>query len=292
MEQETVANPEPVAETVTQAPEAEQPTDDNATLETEAPESEQPEEGQAPIEDDFEDMEWEGKAFKAPKGLKDGILRQSDYTKKTMELANERKEWAAHQAATQSFTKDVGKIYNMDEQIQQYEQVDWHAWHASNPQAAEQARFNLQVLRDQRDQLARSVQSRAQEQEAKAEQEYANRISQDLSSLSKPDPAVGWDGKFTPEVKSKLENVARSLGYSDERLARADATDVKALHLMALGKEYLKQQRAVAKQPITEAQPVPKVDRGRGNVSGDPANMDMERYAQWRKAGGGGGARR
>jgi hypothetical protein len=290
MEQETVANPEPVAETVTQGTEAEQPTDDNAPEVIETNE-EQPE-GQAPVEeDDSEEVEWEGKTFKAPKGVKDSILRQSDYTKKTMELAEQRKAWTSSIEANRAFTKEVGKLMHMNEQMQQYEQVDWQAWHAANPEAARSAHFNYTTLRDQRDNLARNIENQAREQDAKAEQETATRIEQDLATLSKPDPKTGWDGKFTPERKAALENFGRSLGYPDEALARANANDVKTLHAAMLWMEHLNKQRANAKQPITQANPVPKVGGGRVMTT-NPADMDMERYAQWRKQGGGGGKKR
>jgi hypothetical protein len=291
MEQETVATPEPVAETVTQAPEAEQPTDDNQPLDTEQEQLE----GQAP-EDEFEDADWEGKPFKAPKGfkdfLKDGVLRQADYTKKTMTLAEQQKAWTAEKAATEAFTREVGTVMHMDDQLAQYEKVDWQAWYNSDPKAAEAARFNYGILKENRDNLARGLEAKVQERNAQAEQEYANRIEQERAVLSKPDPAMGWTGKFTPELKTELDTFARSQGYSDEHLARATALDVKTLNLAMIGMKTLKQQRALAKPPLTEAQPVPKIDRGRGNITGDPGAMDMERYAQWRKAGGGGGARR
>lgn len=288
MEQETVATPEPVTSPeATQASEAEQPTDDNAPLESEQEQLE----GQASVDDDSEDVEWEGKSFKAPKGIRESLLRQADYTKKTMALAEQQKAWTAEKAAHQTYLKEVGQIHHMNEQLAQYDQVDWQAWHASNREAAEAAWFNRNILKENRDNLARGLEVKAREQEAEAEREFATRVEQDLAALSKPDPKVGWDGKFTPEVKTKLETVARELGYSDDRLARADALDVKALHLMALGKEYLKQQRAAAKPQITEAGIVPKVDRGRGNLTNNPAEMDMERYAAWRAKGGGGGRR-
>jgi hypothetical protein len=288
MEQETVANPEPVAEEVTQAPEAEQPTDDNAPGELTIDEQNRQDQIDAPaVDDDSEEVEWEGKTFKAPKGVKDGILRQSDYTKKTMELAERQKAWTSSIEANRAFTADVGKLMTMDEQLQQYEQVDWNAWHASNPEAARSAHFNMQTLRDKRDSLARDVNARAQEQEANAAREYETRISQDLAILSKPDPKTGWDGKFTPERKTALENFGRSLGYPDEALARANANDVKTLHAAMLWMEHLNKQRALAKQPLGEAKPVPNVGAGRGNIVSNPADMDMERYVQWRAKGGG-----
>lgn len=278
MEQDIVTNPEPVAEEA--APETE-------VTEEEVTEGEEQEQPEAAPDDDFEDVEWEGKSFKAPKGAKSAMMMHSDYTQKTQGLAAERKAWASSIEANRAFTKDVGRLMHLNDQLQQYEQVDWQAWHANNPQAAQNAHFNYQTLRDQRDQLWRGIESRSQQESAQAEQAFATHMSQETAALSKPDSSYGWDGKFTPERQAELNTFAKSIGYSDEALARVNAKDVKTLHLAKLGQEYLKQQRAAAKQTKAEANPVPKVGGGRGNITGNPADMDMERYAQWRKAGGG-----
>lgn len=290
MEQETVANPEPAAEEVTQTQEAEQGTETDESIEQEQPE------GQASEEDDSEDTEWEGKSFKAPKGLKDflkeGVLRQSDYTKKTMELADRQKAWTSSIEANRAFTADVGKLMVMDDQLQEFGKVDWQTLSAQDPARAQSLWFQYQQVRDNRANMAGDLERRSREQEAKAEQDYATRISHDLATLSKPDPTTGWTGKFTPELKAKLETFGRSIGYTDEHLSRASANDVKTLNLAMLGQEYLKQQRALAKQQKPEAQPVPKIEKGRGNViQGLSDRLSVEewnrrRQAQVDKAGG------
>ena len=46
-------------------------------------------------EDDTEEVDYEGKKYRVPKDIKDALLRQSDYTRKTQELAEHRNQVSA-----------------------------------------------------------------------------------------------------------------------------------------------------------------------------------------------------
>jgi hypothetical protein len=276
MEQETVTNPEAVTE---EAPETE-------VTEAEALETEEQEQPETPApEDDFEDTEWEGKTFRAPKGAKSAMMMHADYTQKTQSLAAEKKAWAESVEADRTFTHDVGRLMTIDERLEQYSKVDWQAFNANNPQGAQAAYFEYQQLRDQRSSLANDLNHRSQQKAAQAEQEIAAQMSQEHAALTKPDPAYGWDGKFTPERQTALSTFAKSQGYTDEQLARVTARDVKTLNAAMNWANHLKQQRAAAKPPATEAKPVPKVEKGRGNVkTGLHDDLSPEEWVRRRNA--------
>ena len=53
-----------------------------------------PDEGQP--EDDTEEVDWDGAKYRVPKPLKDALLRQADYTRKTQELAEQRRTVEQH----------------------------------------------------------------------------------------------------------------------------------------------------------------------------------------------------
>ena len=71
----------------TEQPETDQSSDDAQDLDTQGADPE------------FEEVEYEGKRYALPKELKDAILRQSDYTRKTQELAQQREQSTAEIAA-------------------------------------------------------------------------------------------------------------------------------------------------------------------------------------------------
>ena len=93
-------NPEPGVDS-TPAPEADayddQPSDELADGE----QSDEP----APVDEDAEEAEYDGKKFTGPKGIKEAILRQADYTRKTQEVAEQRKQVEAQAAQVQQFAQ-------------------------------------------------------------------------------------------------------------------------------------------------------------------------------------------
>lgn len=90
-------------------------------------------EAQEPAQSDaLAEIELEGRMYQVPKELKDGYLRQSDYTGKTQDLAALKKNVEAQKAfiETQAQWNHVsaeaqGAIRILDNQIGQYKTLDW-----------------------------------------------------------------------------------------------------------------------------------------------------------------------
>ena len=125
-------DPKPIPKQVpVQAPVVEEQTDQvpeqpEATSEAEVPAETAPE---------FEEVEYEGEKYQVPPKLKEAIIRQSDYTKKTQEVAEQRKllSHAREQIEVASlqnqFSKSVepelNEIRQLDSQLSAYENVNW-----------------------------------------------------------------------------------------------------------------------------------------------------------------------
>jgi hypothetical protein len=80
--------PKPQPQQVRQAVQPDEQTDQAPTPEDATNESPQGEDSTAPS---FEEVEYEGELYQVPPKLKEAIIRQSDYTKKTQEVAETRK---------------------------------------------------------------------------------------------------------------------------------------------------------------------------------------------------------
>lgn len=108
--------------------------------ETEAPEqtTEEPEAtSEAPAETapDFEEVEYEGEKYQVPPKLKEAIIRQSDYTKKTQEVAEQRKliehkeeqlKIAAMQRDFEQYVQnEVSELRELDSQLKMYDNINW-----------------------------------------------------------------------------------------------------------------------------------------------------------------------
>src|SRR5688572_14468037 len=112
---ETIASEEP-AETPA-GPEVET-TPAQEPVNLEAPvEGAEPEAPAEPV-DELDEIEFDGERYKIPKKLKNGFLMQSDYTRKTQEVAEERKAIAAAKEAakqeaeaSRAHAREIGMVH-------------------------------------------------------------------------------------------------------------------------------------------------------------------------------------
>jgi len=85
-------------------------------------------------EDDSEEIEFNDKAYKLPKDIAEAVKSmRSDYTTKTMSLAEQRKAFEAQSEFHQKHIADVAKVVALNERLAEYDQVDWNALSDSDP---------------------------------------------------------------------------------------------------------------------------------------------------------------
>lgn len=121
-EKEPKKEPKPKAEDEDESEEDDEPEDDDEVTpdEDEDDDTEEPKRKQAkPPLDDTEEVEHEGKTYRVPKELKESFLRQSDYTRKTQELAQERQ--VVHQTYAQA-TQSIQQVQAAQETLMQFAQ--------------------------------------------------------------------------------------------------------------------------------------------------------------------------
>ena len=130
--------PESIAEVEAPAPiETVVETEDTISLETEMEiEGQEGSELVEPVDDD-EEVEWNGKKFKAPKGLKEGVLMHADYTRKTQEVAATRKELEdraeriTQQAkASEEEISARAELHAVSQELDRYKDFGWAEYQA------------------------------------------------------------------------------------------------------------------------------------------------------------------
>jgi hypothetical protein len=239
---------------------------------------------QPEVEDPLDDVEYNGKQYKLPKELKEALLRQEDYTRKTQDVANQRRQVEQMiQAKAQEFQLQQqtiqGQAYliSVDQQLAQYNGVDWQRLSVEDPAEASRLYIARGQLAEHRQQVAAKV---AQEQQALMhvqQQELYQRMQEGAQVLSRDIP--GW----SPEVgKALIEYGARSFGFEPAELQGVDdPRAVKVLH-----KAYLYDQMMAKKdaKPQPQAKPVTTVKGGKssGAPTGYHKNMTDKQYAEWR----------
>lgn len=179
--------------------------------------------GDGQPEDDSEEIDYEGNKYKVPKALKDGFLRQADYTRKTQEVAEERKALAtrasevAQQAEILSLTsQDRANLTLVDQELNRLANTDWSAYDTSDPQVAAwvaQQSMQYAQLEAAKRGLEGSISKAESEYRASSERIVANAISQAGGLLAKE-----VDGWSTELANNLMLFAANEFGVSGEEL--------------------------------------------------------------------------
>lgn len=235
--------------------------------------------------DDFEEFEWEGKAIRAPKGLKDGVLMHADYTRKTQEVAatrkelEERAERISQQAqATEEELSHRATLHHIDAELKRFEGFDWQQYQQArlqDPLAADEAWNYVQHLRAQRNEAATSISQAESARHATAQQETAKRLHETEQFAR----SRGWSA----ETDKAVIEFATSKGITPKDLQNAmNPTVYEMLYLARLGEQTLKKGMAA---PKPGPQPAPlQVVGAKANPPARKslADMSMDEYAAYR----------
>lgn len=183
-------------------------------------------------QEDGEEIEFEGKAYKVPKEIKEALLRQADYTQKTQAVAEQRKavEEKAQllnqreQLMGVAFEKAV-ELREVQNRLSQFEQIDWQSLADSDPAQATKLNLAYQQLQRQAQQkYTELTQTQAQQEQLNAQQRQQMLVEAQKELRTRlPD--------FTPEVAEKIKSTAREYGLTDQELASViDPRHVHILH--------------------------------------------------------------
>jgi hypothetical protein len=265
---------QPVPEQPTEEPqeEAEVPTDD---VEAEAePTDEQEAEVEEEVEQSEEDevpailkLKVNGQDVEKPLEEVVALAQQGlDYTQKTQQVAEQRKELEAYaesiKAQEQAFQQqmqlnnvlieDVAKITALDQQLNQYANVNWQQLSDSDFVEAQKLFFTYNQLQQERSTLVSQFEAKKQEVVQKQTQLMAEKIAKGKEVLAKEIP------NWSPETNQALLSTGKEYGFSDAELnSIVDPRHVKVLH-DAMQWRKLQQKDSIVKKKVSSAKPVVK----------------------------------
>jgi hypothetical protein len=227
----------------------------------------------------YDTVQYEGKEYSVPKELKDAFLRQADYTQKTQEVAQSRQalEQQQHefQQAVQMQRQNIqsyAQLFALQNQLSEYNGVNWDLFSAEQPQEAQQAFIRYQQLKDATGNLAQQL----QQQEAKSLQMQremtVRRVEQGKAELERD--IKGWNSTMAMEVAK----YGQSVGASPEALKFIEPYQVKILRKAML---YDQSMKKATKPEEPALKPSIKV-RGKANVNKDPDKMSTKEWLAWR----------
>ena len=175
--------------------------------------------------------------------LMKGYSRESDYTKKTMDLSNQRKEVESLQsnlkkefdAVKSSRSQYALQLEELSKNLKQEENIDWENLYQTDP--AEYVK--LKADSDRRKEtlgLAQQEQMRIQqEQRSEQEQVYNNYIAKERKILAEKLPVYA-DKDKSAEFTKRLSSFAKESGYTDQEIAMM--VDHRAVLLLADAYRY------------------------------------------------------
>lgn len=249
------------------------------------PSVEYAEEEQAEPAEAFETIEFDGKQYQVPAALKGGFLMQADYTRKTQELAEQRRgledvasHIRQHARASDDEITSRAALVALDTALEQYGQVDWERLAADDASAAQQHWMRYQTLKEQRGQIVDDLYHRQGWRAQEAQQETVRRFEETQDFARRH--IKGW----SPDLDLQIIEFARSKGATDQNLRDAMSPLVyNLLHLARIGEQALARTTAPRTSSAAAARPLSLVG-GRSNPAAGKslADMSMEEYAEYR----------
>ena len=273
--------------------------------EEETEESEEPEgDDEEPTED--EEVEEDEDSQEQPKSLKlkvngeeldkplDEVIALAqqglDYTKKTQEVAEQRKALEEYAQTVkvqeevfmqqvqlqQALIGDVAQLTAVDKQLAAFNDVNWQELSDNDFVEAQKLFFTYNQLQQQRGQLATELEAKAQQIQQTQAAKMQEKIAQGKEILAKEIP--NWSRETTQE----LMTFGKEYGFSDDELGTIiDPRHVKVLHDAMQWRKL--QKNSVAKNKVSQAKPV--VKPGAKDTKQEATSANRQVREQLRKTG-------
>ena len=271
-------------------------TDEEETEEPEGDEEETEEEDdgdeeEGAEEDEEPDEDPEEVVYTTPEGdevtleeLKRGYLRQSDYTKKTQEIAQARQQaqtaFEALEQHNQTVAEHLSLALNIVEpQLAELAQTDWDSL-ASNDAyeyAEKRAQFDQAQARYQR--LQEAAQMTIQQEQERAQIKRAEYLRKEQSKLQMAMPDLG-DPKKGPALAKSIKEYALSMGLNEKEASNiTDHRLVVMLNKARMYDELSQSSLSAAKKKISKS---PKKVARAGQTS-SKAEINQHRKTEQRQ---------
>lgn len=253
-------------------------------IETEETTAEPEEDAQDDPWKGYVEVEIDGKTYRVPEEVKDGYLRNEDYTRKRQADAEFRRSLDAKAAEIERM-REVSEEelqarsakMGIAAQLKQYETVDWDQFETNDPLGATQHFRRYQQMKDAQQQIDQFLDQTQKTRTEAAEREIATRVQETTEYARKN--LKGW----TPELDEKLTSFAvTELGFSKDELVRAINPKVyQTLYLAHLGQQTLSKQSAPPKPKAPPPAPLTTVAAKGGAVRKTPATMSVDEMAAY-----------
>lgn len=244
---------------------------------------------QEQIAEEDEEIEIGDRKVALPKSLaatlKSERMMNADYTQKTQAVAEERRQVAAEREQNQrqvrdqqQYMQEMAAVVAVDQQLAQYNALDWNALIESDPVRAMQLQQQQKALEGRR---ATAIQSLTQKQQQFAldkQHSFAKQVQDAADYMKREIPG------FSPERSNTLQQYAVKDGMPAEAVTKAIVKNpviAKWMHKAELYDKLLSKQ-AQKPPPVAEVKPAIRVGSN-ATVKRDPTKMSDTEFATYRR---------
>lgn len=256
----------------TPAPQEAEQTDVQPTTEEAADE-------QAPEDDGYVDLELEGEVVRVPPKLKEGYLRNADYTRKTQELAQLQKQSLAvmqqqeligkFQQETKAEQKALAQVQS---ELERYKQIDWTnldtETYIKTKGYIDQLKDKANDLNQELSQKAASVKSEIDKSRSTAAANAYDYIGKHIK-----------DWTANSEVEKQVASYAQNFGVPPEALAEIAVRFPGFAVMAAKASKYDSLQEGVSKSVKTAQKAPPVVKPGAVTSNANETSYKKARLA-------------
>ena len=237
--------------------------DELDTVETEGDDDTLEGEADEPEEETFE-LEKDGKQFRIPAALKDEIMLRADYTRKTQEVAEQRKALETQiTEASKASDEEVNTraaLVAVDAALAQYQNVDWNALEKQDPQGAQSHFRSYMQLQQHQGQLKDDLTGAVQRRETETQRATAEQIQLRIAEVQRDIPDWGQ-----AKAETLMAFGEKQLGLSREFMVKVDGSSDRDPALVKLINALYVASQSKADKPravSSELKPVLKVKGG------------------------------
>jgi hypothetical protein len=224
--------------------------------------------------------------------LKEGYSKGSDYTKKTMELGEQRRSLDSEldaiskdkQAVKQLREEYAQKLQVVEQNLQTDENIDWVTLAQTDPTDYAVKKAEYDRKKELQLQVQQEKQKLAQEQRKEQERIYQNHIENERGKLIEAMPIFG-DQKKAPKLMKDISEFAMKQGYTEQEVNMVvDHRAVRTLHDAMKYNQLLEKKNLQGKK----VKPISRVvsSEGKNNTrSTDKQVRVNDRMKQLKKSG-------
>lgn len=235
--------PEPQAE-ATEPETEEEAAEPDATAEESETEEESQEEAPQPVEIVIDGEKLSIEEIKASR------LRHADYTRKTQELADNRKQLEEAAAALKQERELYAQLLPALQAQLQEQEPDWDKLFEQDPSNAPKEYVKYQQRKEAARLAAAEAERVRQQQQTETVQQQQARLNEEYGKLLKAVPEWTNPDKYKADIE-KLIDVAKKFGFTDQELG--GFTDHRQILVLRAAAQSMDQQKRV--QAVKAAEP-------------------------------------